>query len=92
MDLMEIVWSLALLVGILLAVNYMAGGRASIILRPTTRLVENLLSFAVKAVLGLAGSILRLGGGSVKLPKSKGQKDNGPSGPPPPRWKDDRID
>lgn len=83
------VWSLALLVGILLALNYMAGGRASTILRPTTRLVENLLSFTVKAVLSLAGSILRLFGGSVKLPKFKGEKDNGPAGPPPPRWKDD---
>jgi Phage integrase, N-terminal SAM-like domain len=63
-----------------------AGGRASTILRPATRLVENLLSFAVKAVLNIFGTVLRLGGGSVKLPKSKGEKDNGPSGPPPPRW------
>lgn len=87
---MDIVWSLALLVGIFLAMNYMAGGRASSILRPTTRLVESLLSFAFKALLGIAGSIFRLGCGSVKLPKVKGGKDNGPAGPPPPRWNKDK--
>lgn len=87
---MDIVWSLALLVGILLAMNFMAGGRASTILRPTTRLLENLLSFAFKALLGIVGSILRLGVGSMKLPKFKGEKDNGPAGPPPPRWNKDK--
>lgn len=83
---MDIIWSIALLVGILLAFNFMAGGRSSAVLRPACRIAENLLSFAVKSVLNLFGSVIRLGGGSVKLSKNQGQKDNGPSGPPPPRW------
>jgi len=83
---MDIIWSLDLLVVIVLAFNLMAGGRSSAILRPTYRLVENLVTFAIKAVLNTVGSIFRIGSGSVKLPKSKSGKDNGPAGPPPPRW------
>jgi len=83
---MDIFWSIALLVGILLAFNMMAGGRSSAVLRPAVRIAENLLSFAIRAVLNLAGSVLKIGGGSIKLPKSGAEKDNGPAGPPPPRW------
>ncbi len=83
---MDIIWSLGLLVVIVLAFNFMAGGRSSSIIRPTVRLAENLVAFAVKAVLNTLGAVFRIGGGSVKLPKSNPGKDNGPSGPPPPRW------
>lgn len=83
---MDIIWSLGLLVVIVLAFNFMAGGRSSTIIRPTVLLVENLLAFAVKAVVNTLGAIIRIGGRSVKLPKSNPGKDNGPAGPPPPRW------
>ena len=81
---MDIIWSLGLLVVIVLAFNLMAGGRSSTIVRPAIRIAENLLAFAVKTVLNTLGSVFRIGG--VKLPKSNPGKDNGPSGPPPPRW------
>lgn len=87
---MDLIWSLGLIVVILLALNHMAGGRASGVLRPVTRIVSNLVSMVVRAVLALFGSVLRIGAGSVKLPKSGGDKKEtgrGP-GPPPPRWKD----
>jgi hypothetical protein len=83
---MDIVWSLALLFGFFLAFNFMSGGRASNVLRPAIRLVENSLSFVIKAVFSFFSAVLRLGGGSVKVPKVKNGKDNGPSGPQPPRW------
>jgi hypothetical protein len=85
---MDLIWSLGLIVIILLALNHMAGGRASGVLRPVTRIVSNLVSMVVRAVLALFGSVLRIGVGSVKLPKPGGDKketDRGP-GPPPPRW------
>lgn len=85
---MDLVWSLALLLIILLALNYMAGGRASNVIRPVTGIVSSLLSMVVRLVLSLVGSLFRIGVGSLKLPKPGGSKkdtDRGP-GPPPPRW------
>lgn len=87
---MDLIWSLVLIVGLLLALNHMAGGRSSSVIRPVTRIASNLISMVVRAVLALFGSVLRIGAGSVKLPKIGGDKketDRGP-GPPPPRWKD----
>lgn len=83
---MDIIWSLGLLVVIVLAFNFITGGRSSTIVRPAFRIAENLVALAVKAVLNTLGSVFRIGGGAVKLPKSNSGKDNGPSGPPPPRW------
>ena len=85
---MDLIWSLGLLVVILLALNHMAGGRASNIMRPVTGIVSNLLSMIVRFVLSVVSSLFRIGAGSLKLPKPGGSKkdsDRGP-GPPPPRW------
>ena len=85
---MDLIWSLGLIVVLLLAFNHMAGGRASSVLRPVTGIVSNLVSMVVRAVLALFGSVLRIGAGSVKLPKPGGDRKEtgrGP-GPPPPRW------
>ena len=85
---MDLIWSLGLIVFLLVALNHMAGGRASNVLRPVTGIVSNLVSMVVRLVLNLFGSVLRIGAGSVKLPKPGGDKketDRG-SGPPPPRW------
>lgn len=85
---MDLIWSLGLIVVLLLALNHMAGGRSSNVIRPVTRIASNLISMVVRAVSALLVSVLRIGGGSVKLPKVKGDtKDDkrGP-GPPPPRW------
>lgn len=85
---MDLIWSLGLLVVILLALNHMAGGRASNIIRPVTGIVSNLLSMIIRVVLSFVGSLFRIGAGSLKLPKPGGSKkdtDRGP-GPPPPRW------
>ncbi len=87
---MDLIWSLGLIVVLLLALNHMAGGRSSNVIRPVTRIASNLISMVVRAVLALFGSVFRIGAGSVKLPKLGGDKketDRGP-GPPPPRWKD----
>lgn len=91
---MEIFGSLALLLVILLAFNSMASGRASSVLRPAQRVAENLVTFGVKGLVNLVGAIFRLGGSSIKLPEKRTGKDNGPSGPPPPRWdsKGDKSD
>ncbi len=85
---MDIIFSLGLIIVILLALNHMAGGRASNVIRPVTGIVSNLVSMAVRFVLSLVGSLFKIGAGSLKLPKPGGSKkdsDRGP-GPPPPRW------
>lgn len=85
---MDILWSLGFLVVILLALNFMAGGRASNVIRPVTGIVSSLVSMVVRAVLSLVSSLFKIGAGSLKLPKPGGSKkdsDRGP-GPPPPRW------
>jgi len=87
---MDLIWSLGLIVVILLALNHMAGGRSSTVIKPVTGIVAGLISLVVRALVAQAGSVFRIGAGSIKLPKpGAGQKDNdrGP-GPPPPRWKD----
>lgn len=85
---MDLIWSLGLIVVLLLALNHMAGGRSSNVIRPVTRIASNLISMVVRALTALVGSVLRIGAGSVKLPKVKGntKDDNRGPGPPPPRW------
>ena len=84
---MDILWSLGLIVVLLLALNHMAGGRASNVIRPVTGIANNLIMGAVRAVSGLLGSVFRLGAGSIKLPKVKDtDKSDSRPGPPPPRW------
>jgi hypothetical protein len=85
---MDLFWSLGLIVVILLALNHMAGGRSSTVIRPVTGIVAGLISLVVRALVALVGSVFRIGAGSIKLPKPPaGRKDDdrGP-GPPPPRW------
>lgn len=84
---MDLIWSLGLIVVILLALNHMAGGRSSNVIRPVTGIVSNLVTLAVRAILGLFGAVFKIGAASVRLPKPTGKKeaDRG-SGPPPPRW------
>jgi hypothetical protein len=87
---MDLIWSLALIVVLLLALNHMAGGRASNVLRPVTGIASRLISMVVRALTALFSSVLRIGAGSVKLPKVKGdtkETGRGP-GPPPPRWEE----
>ncbi len=75
---MDLIWSLLLVVGLLLALNHMAGGRASNVIRPVTGIVSNLVSMVVRAVLALLGSVFRIGAGSVKLPKPGGDTKETP--------------
>ena len=87
---MDLIWSLGLIVVILLALNHMAGGRSSTVIRPLTGIVARLISLVVRALVAFVSSVFRIGAGSIKLPKpGAGRKDDdrGP-GPPPPRWKD----
>lgn len=85
---MELLWSLGLIVGILLALNHMAGGRASNVLRPVTNIASNLVGFAFRLCLNAVGGVVRLLGGSIKLPSGspKLRDDKEPRGPTPPRW------
>ncbi len=89
---MDMIWSLGLIVVLLLALNHMAGGRASSIVRPVTGIATQLISRIVRALAGLIGSVLRLGAGSLtnKLPKIGGntKDDKRGLGSPPPRWKE----
>lgn len=84
---MDLLWSIGLIVVILLALNHMAGGRPGNVLGPVGRIAGGIVSFAVRLVTGLFGSVLKIGVGSAKLPKHRLDKDDGGPGPPPPRWK-----
>lgn len=82
-------WSLGLIVILLVALNNMAGGRASSVLRPVAGIVTRLLSMVVRAVINLFSNAFRLSVGSIKLPKPNADKETGRGGgPPPPRWKE----
>jgi len=84
---MDIIWSLGLIVVILLALNHMAGGRASNVIRPVTGIVSNLVTLAVRAILGIFGSVFKIGAASIRLPKTTVKKETSDTpGPPPPRW------
>lgn len=88
MKLMEIISSLGLLLLILVAFGVMAGGRAPSVLRPAIRIVERLLSFAVRSIVRVFGTVFRISGGSIKLPKVKNSETGNKTGPPPSRWND----
>lgn len=85
---MELVWSIGLVVVILLALNYMGGGRVSGIVRPVTLIVSGLLSLVVRTALSFVRPLLKFATSLLKLPKAgAGKKDSERgSGPPPPRW------
>lgn len=86
---MELLWSLGLVVVILLALNHMAGGNPSNVLRPTSRLVTGVVGGIVGLAARILGSVFRIGAGSIgsmKLPKKDDENGRGGSGPPPPRW------
>jgi hypothetical protein len=85
---MDVISALGLLVVMFLAFGVMAGARAPSILRPTIRIVERLLTFAVRSIVGIFGAVFRISGGSIKLPKGQNRKSDDRIGPPPPRWKD----
>ncbi|MFA6554820.1 MAG: hypothetical protein WCT03_00255 [Candidatus Obscuribacterales bacterium] len=86
---MDILWSLGLIVILLVALNNMAGGRASSVLRPVAGMVTRLLSMVARAGLNLVGIVFKFSVGTIKLPKSKGGREAGRgAGPPPSRWKD----
>lgn len=85
---MELLWSLGLVVFLLVALNHMAGGRASGVLRPVTNIASGLVSFAVRLCMSALGGVVRLFGGSLKLPTGspKIRDDKAPPGRTPPRW------
>jgi hypothetical protein len=90
---MELLWSLGLIVVILLALNHMAGGRSSNVLRPVGGIIGGLISFTVRLSLSVVRVVLRcLGGsisGSLNFPPGKANRDTDrPAGPTPPRWDD----
>jgi hypothetical protein len=84
---MELLWSLGLIVFLLVALNHMAGGRASNVLRPVSNIASGLVSFAFRLCMSALGGVARLLGGSVKLPGLPKVRDDKQSpGPTPPRW------
>lgn len=85
---MELLWSLGLIVVILLALNHMAGGRASNVLRPVTNIASGLVAVAFRLCMSAVGGVVRLLGGSMKLPggSPKIRDDKMPPGRTPPRW------
>jgi hypothetical protein len=58
--------SIGLIVFLLVAVNHMAGGRASNVLRPVSNIASGLVSFAVRLCMSALGGVVRLLGGSLK--------------------------
>jgi hypothetical protein len=86
---MDLIWSLGLIVGLMLALNHMAGGRSSAVLGPVRRIAGTLVSMAMRLTSTLLGSVLRLGTGAVKLPKIGGKLETDRGGKiPPTRWTD----
>lgn len=85
---MDLLWSLGLIVVLLFALNHMAGGRASNVLRPATGIASNLIALVVRFVLNVFGAVFKLGGRSIRLPKPGpvSKNDERGPGPPPPRW------
>ena len=89
---MDIIASLGLIVIILLALNYMGGGKSSNVLRPVGGLVGGVVRFAVNLCLGGIGFVGRLLGGSISSAASGGvkkltdDKNEPPAGRTPPRW------
>jgi hypothetical protein len=85
---MEILWSLGLIVVILLAFNNMAGGRPSNVLLPVTGIVTGVFSLALRLCMSTLGAVVRLLGGTLKLPSGlpKLRDDKAPPGRTPPRW------
>lgn len=85
---MELLWSLGLIVLLFVALNHMAGGRASSVLRPFTNIASGLVSFAFRLCMSALGGVVRLLGGSVKLPGPPkiGDGKMPPPGRTPPRW------
>lgn len=85
---MEIISSLGLIVIILLALNFMAGGKSGNVLGPVSRICSNLLAFALRVVSRIAASVIGLIGGSMKSlpPPGRDDKQGGTSEKPPPRW------
>ena len=88
---MDILWSLGLIVVILLALNHMAGGRVSNVLRPVTGIVSGVFSLALRLCMSALGTVVRLLGGTLKMPSAGSPKlsdDKAQRGPTPPRWKE----
>jgi hypothetical protein len=85
---MDLIGSLCLLVGLMLALNFMAGGRSSAVLGPVRGIIGNLVSMAIRLISTLLGAVLRLGGGVVKVPKIGAKKLQTSRGgkAPKPRW------
>lgn len=85
---MELLWSLGLIVFLLVALNHMAGGRASNVLRPAMNIGNGLVSLAVRLCMSAVGGVVRLLGGSIKLPgpPKLGDGKKPPPGRTPPRW------
>lgn len=54
MGFMELLWSLGLIVFLLVALNHMAGGRASNVLRPVSNIASGLVSFAFRLCMSPA--------------------------------------
>jgi hypothetical protein len=73
---MDMIWGVVLLVGILVAVNNMAGGKASDVLRPVMELVTGLMSMLVNLFIQVLRIGISAGGSSLKTAR---------------RLKDDRI-
>lgn len=65
---MDLIWSVGLIVIILLALNHMAGGRASNVLRPVTGIAGGVVSLVVRLCMSALGAVLRLLGGALRLP------------------------
>jgi hypothetical protein len=89
---MDIFGLFTLVVVILLALNHMAGGRPSNVLRPAGGIVGGAVGFAINMVLRILGSVGRLFGAAIgsasqdSAKKLSDDKNNGPAGRTPPRW------
>ncbi|HEY9753555.1 MAG TPA: hypothetical protein V6C97_00185 [Oculatellaceae cyanobacterium] len=81
----NILWGIALFVGILLALNQMAGGKATYVLQPVVSLAVGLLSMAVNLFLQVLRIGISAGTSSLRSARrlNSDQKDQKAT---PPRW------
>ncbi|HEY9753748.1 MAG TPA: hypothetical protein V6C97_01160 [Oculatellaceae cyanobacterium] len=83
---MDMVWGIVLLVGVLMALNNVAGGKATDVLRPVMDLVIGLMSMLVNLFIQVLRIGISAGGSSLKTARRLKNDRINDHTTTPPRW------